>query len=203
MELSFFDTYNSIKGGDIMEIWKDIKGYEGLYQVSNMGRIKSLGNDKTRKEKILSLKPNNKGYIIVHLCKNGKRKHFSVHRLVAEAFLPNPDNLPVVNHKIDDFEHRSDNRVENLEWCTVEYNNNYGTHNKKLSKSLKGKKHKKHKLKKQILCVETGEIFDTSQDVIDIMFNGKGSQSNIRNHLNGRRKSAYGYHFKYIERENY
>lgn len=186
-----------------MEIWKDIKGYEGLYQVSNMGRIKSLGNDKTRKEKILSLKPNNKGYIRVYLCKNGKRKHFSVHRLVAEAFLPNPDNLPVVNHKIDDFEHRSDNRVENLEWCTVEYNNNYGTHNKKLSKSLKGKKHKKHKLKKQILCVETGEIFDTSQDVIDIMFNGKGNSSIIRKNSRGKTKSAYGYHFVYIERENY
>lgn len=189
-----------------MEIWKDIKGYEGLYQVSNKGRVKSLGNNKTRKEKILSLKPNNKGYIRVTLYKNNIKKHFSVHRLVAEAFIPNPDNLPQVNHIIDDFEHRSDNRVENLEWCTAEYNSNYGTHNEKLSKSLKGKKHKKHKkhkFKKQILCVETGEIFDTSRDVIDIMFNGKGDLSTIRKNSRGETKSAYGYHFKYIERENY
>ena len=186
-----------------MEIWKDIKGYEGLYQVSNKGRVKSLGNNKAKKEKILSLKPSNDGYIRVCLCKNGKEKPFYVHRLVAEAFLPNPDNLPVVNHKIDDFEHRSDNRVENLEWCTVEYNNNYGSRIERASTSNKGKKHKKHKFKKQILCVETGEIFDTSQDVIDMMFNGKGNSSIIRRNSRGETKSAYGYHFKYIERENY
>ena len=184
-----------------MEIWKDIKGYEGLYQVSNKGHVKSLGNNKTRKEKILSLKPESHGYVKVKLCKNNKREHKYVHRLVAEAFLPNPDNLPVVNHKIDDFEHRSDNRVENLEWCTVEYNNNYGAHNEKLSKSLKGKKHKKPKLERKILCIETGEIFDTSQDVIDMMFNGKGYSSHIRANICGQRKSAYKYHFKYIERE--
>lgn len=186
-----------------MEIWKDIEGYEGLYQVSNMGRIKSLNYRNTGKEGLLSCKPNKDGYIVVGLSKNKKVKPFYAHRLVAEAFLPNPDNLPVVNHKIDDYEHRSDNRVENLEWCTVEYNNNYGTHNKKLSKSNKGKKHKKPKLKRKILCIETGETFDTSQDVIDIMFNGKGLSSYIRANICGQRKSAYGYHFKYIERENY
>ena len=189
-----------------MEIWKDIEGYEGLYQVSNKGRVKSLGNNKTRREKILQPSENHKGYLRISLYKNGKQKKFLVHRLVAEAFLPNPNNLPQVNHKIDDFEHRSDNRVENLEWCTAEYNNNYGTHNEKLSESKKGKKHKKHKkhkLKKQILCVETGDIFDTSQDVIDIMFNRKGDSSAIRANSRGKTKSSYGYHFKYIERENY
>ena len=185
-----------------MEIWKDIKGYEGLYQVSNMGRIKSLGNNKTRKEKILSLKPSNNGYIKVYLCKNGKQKPFSVHRLVAQAFLPNPDNLPEVNH-ID--ENKENNHVKNLEWCDRKYNMTYGTRNERASASRKGKKHKKHKKhkrKKQILCVETGEIFDTSQDVINTMFNGKGYPSYIRANSRGKTKSAYGYHFKYIEREN-
>ena len=183
-----------------MEIWKDIKGYEGLYQVSNKGRIKSLNYRRTGKEGMLKGVPNKYGYLMVILYKNRKRNYFYVHRLVAQAFIPNPDNLPEVNHIIDDFEHRSDNRVENLEWCTREYNNNYGTHNEKLSKAMKGKK---LKLKRQILCIETGEIFDTSQDVIDIMFNGKGCSRNIRGNLCGKGKSAYGYHFKYIERENY
>ena len=183
-----------------MEIWKDIEGYEGLYQISNKGRVKSLGNNKNRKEKILSCKPNNKGYLRVNLYKNGKKKHFSVHRLVAIAFIPNPNNLLEVNHKD---ENKENNHVKNLEWCTSEYNNNYGTHNERSSISRKGKKHKKHKFKKQILCIETGEIFDTSQDVINIMFNGKGDSSTIRANSRGKIKSAYRYHFKYIERENY
>lgn len=180
-----------------MEIWKDIKGYEGLYQVSNMGRVKSLGNDKTRKERILNLKPKSNGYIEVTLYKNSEREYKYVHRLVAEHFLPNPDNLPQVNHKIDDFEHRSDNRVENLEWCTAKYNNNYGTRKEKASKTRKGKNCKK------IQCIETCEIFEGAQDVINRMFNGKGLPNYIRANINGQRKSAYGYHFKYIERENY
>lgn len=180
-----------------MEIWKDIKGYEGLYQVSNKGRVKSLNYRRIGKEGILKGRPDKDGYLRIGLYKNKKQKPFYIHRLVAIAFLPNPNNLPQVNHKD---ENKENNHVENLEWCTSEYNNNYGSRNERASVSMKGKK---HKLKKQILCIETGEIFDTSQDVINIMFNGKGSQSNIRNHLNGQRKSAYGYHFKYIERENY
>ena len=193
-----------------MEIWKDIEGYEGLYQVSNKGRIKSLNRIDSRgrkvNEKILSSKPNNKGYLRVHLYKNGKRKPFSVHRLVAIAFIPNPNNLLEVNHKD---ENKENNTVDNLEWCDRKYNANYGSRNERASVSNKGKKHKKHKkykkpkFKKQILCIETGEIFDTSQDVINIMFNGKGYSSHIRANICGQRKSAYRYHFKYIERENY
>ena len=180
-----------------MEIWKDVKGYEGLYQVSNKGRIKSLNYRRTGKEGILQHSLDSYGYLKVTLHKNGKQKYFRIHRLVAEAFIPNVNDLPEVNH-ID--ENKENNHVENLEWCDRKYNNNYGSRNERASTSMKGKK---RKLKKQILCIETGEIFDTSQDVINTMFNGKGSQSNIRNHLNGQRKSAYGYHFKYIERENY
>ena len=109
------------------EQWKDIiiekngvtYDYTGLYQVSNLGRVRSLGNDKTRKERILKPKINNKGYLQVILCKNGKVKTFLVHRLVATAFIPNPDNLPVVNHRD---ENPLNNCVDNLEWCTQKYN---------------------------------------------------------------------------------
>lgn len=157
------------------EEWRDVVGYEGLYQVSSWGRIKSLNYNNTGEEGLLSLKPNKGGYIAIKLYKKGEKpKIFLVHRLVAIAFIPNPNNLPQVNHKIDDFEHRSDNRVENLEWCTAEYNSNYGTHNEKLSEAKKGKKineehkHKigkankgeKHPRAKKVICVTTGETFN-------------------------------------------
>ena len=105
-----------------MEIWKDIKDYEGLYQISNYGRVKSLGNSQKRKEKILKPEYSNKDYACVHLRKDGKNKKYRIHRLVAEAFMPNPDNLPCVNHKD---ENKLNNKVENLEWCTHLYNCHY------------------------------------------------------------------------------
>ena len=114
------------------EIWKDVKGYEGYYQVSNMGRVKSMRVLKTpkngvkcRKNAFLSTKTtHDKQYVLVALCRNGEKKHIQVHRLVAEAFIPNPKNLPCVNHKDED---KTNNCVENLEWCSYQYNNTYGT----------------------------------------------------------------------------
>lgn len=101
-----------------MEIWKDIIGFEDLYQVSNCGVVR-------HKKFNHILKPrDNRGYKVVVLCKNNKHYNKSVHRLVAGAFIPNPENLPCVNHKN---EVKDDNRVENLEWCDVKYNTNYGT----------------------------------------------------------------------------
>ena len=127
-----------------MEEWRDVVGYEGLYQVSNLGRIKSLNYNHTGKEGILKLIYGKDGYVKISLCKKGEKPEtFLVHRLVAIAFIPNPNNLPEVNHIIDDFEHRSDNRVENLEWCTRDYNCNYGSRNKKVSENKKGKCGKK------------------------------------------------------------
>lgn len=101
------------------EIWKDIKDYEGMYQVSNLGRVRSLNYHHTKQVKLLSLCVNYKGYLKAHLCKNNKGKKASVHRLVAEAFIPNIENLPQVNH-IDG--NKLNNCVTNLEWCTQEHN---------------------------------------------------------------------------------
>lgn len=101
------------------ENWKDIQGFEGIYQISDRGRIKSL-----KRNKCLKLGPNPTGYITVQLHKNGDIKGFSVHRLVAEAFIPNPNNYKEVNHIDED---KTNNCKENLEWCTHQYNNTYGT----------------------------------------------------------------------------
>lgn len=125
-----------------MEEWKDIKGYEGLYQVSNDGRVKSLpktwtcgryGTVRHNDEKIMKLCNNGEGYLRVNLSKNGKTKWYSVHRLVGEAFIPNPYNLSEINHKN---ECTTDNSIENLEWCDRLYNMNYGTRITKISKPV-------------------------------------------------------------------
>ena len=115
-----------------MEIWKDIDGYEGLYQISNEGRVKSLKYNHTNEEKFLKAKRNRNGYLLVGLCKDGKPKKKLVHRLVAEAFIENPNGLPQVNHKD---ENKMNNCVENLEWCDASYNTNYGTRNERSAKA--------------------------------------------------------------------
>ena len=108
------------------EIWRDIVGYEGLYKVSNFGRIKSLPRNGTVKyERLLRQKVSNKGYCIVALSKHNKTKYKRVHRLVAEAFLDNAKDLPLINHKD---ENKLNNYVDNLEWCDAQYNMTYGVH---------------------------------------------------------------------------
>ena len=112
---------------NINEQWRPVKGYEGLYEVSSLGRVKSLNYNRTGVEKIL--KPGmTSGYLQVGLYKDGEVKHFYVHRLVAEAFLPNPEGLTEVNHKD---ENKENNVVGNIEWASRLYNNNYGTRNKR------------------------------------------------------------------------
>lgn len=99
----------------MQEIWKDIKGYEGKYQVSNYGKIKSLNYKRTGNERIMKEYPSIKGYSRTCLCKNNKVKFHLIHRLVAEAFIPNPRKCLEINHKNGV---KTDNRVDNLEWCT-------------------------------------------------------------------------------------
>lgn len=107
------------------EIWKPVKGYEGLYEVSNLGRVRRLWPISGHYRMLKTFVRNHEqGYWAVNLSKGGKMRTLSVHRLVAEAFIPNPNNLPEVNHKD---ENKSNSHVENLEWCTAKYNSNYGT----------------------------------------------------------------------------
>lgn len=101
------------------EIWKPVVGYEGLYEVSNLGKIRNIKLNKYK-----SPTKTSNGYMRIGLNKNGDGKLFFVHRLVADAFLSNPDNLPCINHKDED---KTNNSVDNLEWCDWLYNNNYGT----------------------------------------------------------------------------
>lgn len=121
------------------EEWRDVVGYEGYYQVSNLGRVRSLdmnvrhwrGGLSFKKGRILKQTTNNTGgYKRVRLTKHGRYKDYSVHRLVADAFIPNPNNYRCVNHKD---EVKTNNNVENLEWCTYKYNSNYGTLPKRIS----------------------------------------------------------------------
>lgn len=124
------------------EIWKDIIGYEGIYQVSNRGRVKrlafdyvdSIGRVSHSSEYIRKRRQLKGGYGVVMLCKGSKRKMFRIARLVAMAFIPNPEHLPQVNHKD---ENPMNDCVENLEWCTSKYNNNYGGHGKRISQAAK------------------------------------------------------------------
>lgn len=120
------------------EIWKPYKGYEGLYEVSNWGRVKSLNYNHTGEERIMKPSQDKDGYSVLTLS-NGKPLQFKVHRIVAETFLPNPENKPCVNHKIEGDDGKTINMVffnedgsvdeerTTIEWVTVKENNNYGT----------------------------------------------------------------------------
>lgn len=118
------------------EIWKDIAGYEGKYQVSNLGNVKSLRYRNKTEEHLLTKRPQKNGYLTVSLSKNSIYKNFLIHRLVADVFIENPYNFPQVNHIDED---KTNNCVDNLEWCTCKYNLNYGARREKEART-KGKK---------------------------------------------------------------
>ena len=119
-------------------MWRPIKGYEGLYEVSDKGLIRSFdriipcgkGRIHNHKGKLLTGKSNGKGYLFVLLSKNGRLKKYYIHRIVAETFIENPHNYPIINHKD---ENRANNEADNLEWCTYKYNSNYGNCRQKIS----------------------------------------------------------------------
>lgn len=180
------------------EEWRDIKGYEGLYQVSNYGRVKSSGGKSNHKEAmILKQILGTDGYFQLTLRTKIKQKKQSksIHRLVAENFIPNINNFPQINH-ID--EKRTNNRIDNLEWCSYKYNNNYGNHRKKLSDSLV-----KFKGKEIIQC-DLNNNFIKKWKSLQEAKNSVNAKSNV--HIweccNYKRKTAYGYIWRYADGYN-
>lgn len=179
------------------EIWKSVSGYEGIYEVSNMGRVKSVsryvknGNSqKYIQGKILvnSIEKKTK-YMRVTLCKGGKQKIAKVHRLVALTFLPNTNNYPQVNHKD---ENRRNNCVDNLEWCSANYNMNYGKRNERSAKSnTNGIR------SKAVLQIKNGEVIREFPSASEVERKIGFGQRNISKCCRGECKQAYGYEWKY------
>jgi hypothetical protein len=167
------------------EIWKNIEGYENLYQVSNIGRVKSLGNGSSNnsKERFLKSTKNTCGYLFVILYKEGKGKSHKVHRLVAQAFLPNHNNLPQVNHKDED---KTNNRVENLEWCDAKYNNNYGSRTEKRRKPI-------------LQFTKNNEFVRRWDSIIEVEKELGFKHSNISKCCKGKNKSVGGFIWGYAD----
>lgn len=182
---------------------KPVVGHEGYYEVDQLGRVFSLDRvvtvvDGNRTyEKLLSGKRmkqymHDKGYKTVSLTRDGKTKLMFVHRIVAEAFLPNPDNLPMVNHKDED---KTNNFLENLEWCTAKYNSNYGTGIKRHAKKLRGRESEKRKA--VIQRGLDGSFMDWHESVAKAAEKMNGSTSAISAACLGKRKTAYGYRWEH------
>lgn len=178
---------------EIKEIWKDIEGYEGLYQISNFGNVKSLLFNHSSYSKLLSNRLVNGGYCQVVLYKNKNRKAFYVHVLVANAFIPNPSNLPEVNHKDGN---KTNNNISNLEWVTPRENSLHAV-NTGLRTVPKGKEHYKSKRINQF--DKLGNFIKVWESMSEISRVLGYSTSNIFKCCNSRIKSAYGYIWRYAE----
>lgn len=182
-----------------MEIWKDIREYEGVYQVSNFGKVKRLayeiknpspkanGSILKFKEHLLTPRKVTHGYLSVILYKKGKPKNYKIHRLVAEAFIPNPDRLSEVNHKD---ENKMNNHIDNLEWVTHKENANYGTRPSRI-----GNKHSKI-----VKCIETDIIYPSLAKAAEQT--GIDSRR-ISDVCTGKMTMAGGYHWEYIIERGY
>ena len=155
----------------------DIKGYEGKYAITSCGKVWSY-----KRKKFLKPIRNQKGYERVFLSTNKCGKNFPIHKLVATAYIPNPNNFPQINHKD---ENKENNSVNNLEWCTNKYNSNYGTRNIRMARAKWRK----------VLCIELNRIFDSEKQAEAEL---KIGVSRISECCSGKNKTAGGYHWKYL-----
>lgn len=179
------------------EEWRDIKNYEGMYQVSNMGRVKSLerkvphkgGGERTVKERILKPGIDTHGYMSVVLCIDGKKRTLVVHRLVCEAFHEKLEGKQEVNHINED---KTDNRSCNLEWCSRRENVNFGTRNERMAKA-KSKPVAQYALDGKLVKIWISAIEAKRQEGFNC--------GNISEVANGNRKTAHGFIWKYVSKE--
>lgn len=174
------------------EKWKDIQGYEGLYQVSNLGNVRSVDRivkhypkDYFQKGRVLKSALTKNGYPMVILVNHNDRKTKMIHRLVAETFIPNTNNLPQVNHKDED---KINNKVDNLEWCTHKYNVNYGHRNENMST----------KLGKKVAMLKDGQIVKVFNSQAEAKRNGY-SQAQISKCCNVIVEHYLGYQWMFVE----
>lgn len=164
------------------EIWKDIKEYEGIYQVSNLGRVKRVETDR-----ILKGRKDKGGYLVVNLYKNSILSNKKIHRLVAQAFIPNTENKSQVNHIDED---KTNNMISNLNWMTAKENLNHGTHNERVSKTLSIPT-----IATNIKTGESQEFYGARECARHLGLD----PSHITAVLKGKRKQTGGYTFKYKE----
>jgi len=186
------------KGDNMEEVWKDIPGYEGVYQVSNQGNVRSLDREvkcknsvRFYKGRMLSQCKDDKGYYRVLLAVAGEHKSCQIHRLVASAFIPNPNNLPEVNHKD---ENPSNNSIENLEWCSKVYNLAYGT----------GRSRSIQSHRKKILQFDMNDKLVAEFEGVNVAAKAIGKPKDataITKCCNGKNQTAHGYKWKYKEAE--
>ena len=177
------------------EVWKDIEGYEGLYMISDMGRVKSLNYGRTGEEKIIKPCKHKNGYLQVCLCKNSKHNKFLVHRLAATAFIPNPENKPCIDH-INTI--KNDNRVENLKWVT--HKENMENPISKRNSPVYCKFGKDNLLSKAVFQYTLdGKLIHKWDAVRDVQRELGFKHSNISACCSGKYKTAYGYIWKYYE----
>lgn len=179
-----------------MEVWKDIQGYEGIYQVSNMGRVKRLVGYQCKKERILCGRLDKDGYRCVVLHKDGKEKNNKLHRMVAKAFIPNPENKNTVNH-IDC--NKDNNVVENLEWATDKEQMAHAKKNNRLVYTEFQKKQTQLALNKPVRqYTKDGEFVMEYSSMGHAAESMGGSRTNIHHACYGEQKTAYGFVWKFV-----
>lgn len=193
---------------DIDGNWKDVIGFEGLYQVSDDGRVRSLprlkicgfnGKQTVQRGRILKPGHTNDGYAFVNLVNaNGKYKPYYIHRLVALAFIPNPNNYPVVNHKD---ENPSNNTVWNLEWCTYKYNINYGTAKERAAKAVRANNPSIYNT--PVTNITTGEQFNSIAEACDFYGFNNSKRDTIKRCCEGQYATVEGYNWKYTHDNDY
>lgn len=179
------------KYNEALENFVDIQGYEGLYKVNNRGEVLSV-----RSMKLLKAGKNSHGYMNIALTKDGKSKTHKIHRLVAIAFIPNPNNYPYINHKDED---KTNNNVENLEWCTHKYNLNYGTAIERRSKSIKENPLKQRKAVIQLSL--DGKLISEYRSTKEASEKTDIDRRQISRAINHVGKQAHG--FLWVLKENY